>query len=138
MFLPQLSQPPPFPLGAIHPAMPADYGGPQQDHAQAGPSQVDFMNSIRDVAVFAWALTGINGSLADYSRGKPIGESQPPDGFLIWQPELGDYHSAAPPGYVSAPGSANQFLSSGRDPFGDPGLGTGSSSSGSAGVPRYS
>lgn len=138
MFLPPLPQPPPFPLGAIHPAMPAGYGGPQQGHAQAGPSQVDFMNSICDVAVFAWALTGINGSLADYSRGKPIGESQPPDGFPIWQPELGDFHSAAPSGYVPGSSSAIQFSPSGRDPFGDPGLGTGSSSSGSAGVPRYS
>lgn len=138
MFLPPLPQPPPFPLGAVHPAMPAGYGGPQQGHAQAGPSQVDFMNSIRDVAVFAWALTGINGSLADYSRGKPIGESQPLDGFPIWQPELGDYHSAAPSSHVSGSGSVNQFSPSGRDPFGDPGLGAGSSSSGSAGVPRYS
>ncbi|KAL8838234.1 MAG: hypothetical protein Q9170_002224, partial [Blastenia crenularia] len=44
----------------------------------------DFMNTIRDVAVFAWALTGINGSLAQYSRGKPTGEAQPPQGLPIW------------------------------------------------------
>ncbi|KAL9596598.1 MAG: hypothetical protein Q9219_005681 [cf. Caloplaca sp. 3 TL-2023] len=50
-----------------------------------GPANsADFMNTIRDVAVFAWALTGINGSLAQYSRGKPMGESQPPDGLPIW------------------------------------------------------
>lgn len=50
-----------------------------------GPAgSADFMNTIRDVAVFAWALTGINGSLAQYSRGKPTGESQPPDGLPIW------------------------------------------------------
>ncbi|KAL8734438.1 MAG: hypothetical protein Q9181_003195 [Wetmoreana brouardii] len=48
------------------------------------PRQVEFMNTIREVAVFAWALTGINGSLAQYSRGKPKGESQPPDGLPIW------------------------------------------------------
>ena len=50
-----------------------------------GPANsADFMNTIRDVAVFAWALTGINGSLAQYSRGKPMGESQPPGGLPIW------------------------------------------------------
>ena len=48
------------------------------------PSQTDLMDTIREVAVFAWALTGINGSLAQYSRGKPLGESQPPDGLPVW------------------------------------------------------
>lgn len=54
--------------------------------AIAGPPWGDFMNSIREVAVFAWSLTGINGSLAQYSRGKPTGESQPPGGFPVWDP----------------------------------------------------
>lgn len=50
-----------------------------------GPANsADFMNTIRDVAVFAWALTGINGSLAQFSRGKPTGEAQPPGGLPIW------------------------------------------------------
>ena len=53
----------------------------------AGPSNNDFMNSIRDIAVFAWALNGINGSLAAYSRGIPRGEAQPAAGLPIWQPE---------------------------------------------------
>ncbi|RFU35642.1 hypothetical protein B7463_g736, partial [Scytalidium lignicola] len=44
----------------------------------------DFMRSIREVAVFAWSLTGINGSLASYSRGIPTGEAQPPGGLPIW------------------------------------------------------
>jgi hypothetical protein len=44
------------------------------------------MNTIREVAVFAWSLTGINGSLAQYSRGTPSGESQPPGGMPIWDP----------------------------------------------------
>ncbi|KAL9019711.1 MAG: hypothetical protein Q9185_003049 [Variospora sp. 1 TL-2023] len=53
-----------------------------------GPAtSADFMSTIREVAVFAWALTGINGSLAQYSRGKPTGESQPPDGLPIWKNE---------------------------------------------------
>jgi hypothetical protein len=85
--------------------------------------QNNFMQSIRDVAVFAWALTGINGSLVDYARGKPLGESQPPEGFPVWNPlpnpGFGKQLSAPPSGYVSGSNS-----SSSNDPFGfgDPGL----------------
>ncbi|KAI9799517.1 MAG: hypothetical protein M1833_004039 [Piccolia ochrophora] len=46
--------------------------------------QDEFMSSIREVAVFAWSLTGINGSLAKFGRGTPMGESQPPDGLPVW------------------------------------------------------
>lgn len=117
MFQPALPQQLPYPLGAVHPAM-----------AQAGPpgaTQNSFMQAIRDVAVFAWALVGINGSLAEYAdpRAKPVGEAQPPDGFPIWDPapESGDREkfSAAPSGYASGSGS-----SSSNDPygFGDPGV----------------
>lgn len=53
-----------------------------------GPATEDFMSSIREVAVFAWALTGINGSLAQYTHGTPMGESQPPEGLPVWQPPL--------------------------------------------------
>ncbi|KAF2260761.1 hypothetical protein CC78DRAFT_387792 [Lojkania enalia] len=109
MFLPPLPQPPPYPLGAQHPAM-----------MQAGPPpafQSEFMKSIRDVAVFAWALVGINGSFAEYSRGTPSGESLPPDGLNIWQPDSRVESSMAPSGYISGNGS-----SSSKDPFGDPGL----------------
>lgn len=63
--------------------------------ATKGPATEDFMNSIREVAVFAWSLTGINGSLAQYSRGTPTGESQPPGGLPIWDPS-------------SQPGSADE------------------------------
>lgn len=115
IFHPPPQQMPPYPLGAQHPAM-----------VQAGPSldfQNAFMQSIRDVAVFAWALTGINGSLAEYARGNPVGESQPPDGFSIWKPlpdptQLGR-QASTPSGYVSGSNS-----SSSNDPFGfgDPGL----------------
>lgn len=107
VFHPALPQPLPYPLGAQHSSM-----------LQAGPSpafQNAFMQSIREVAVFAWALTGINGSLADYAKGSPSGESQPSAGLSIWDPEK--RHSAAPSGYVSGSGS-----SSSNDPFGDPGL----------------
>ncbi|KAJ4291798.1 hypothetical protein N0V90_009693 [Kalmusia sp. IMI 367209] len=111
MFLPALPQQPPYPLGAMHPAM-----------AQAPPSAVQssFMQTIRDVAVFAWALVGINGSLAEYAdpRANPVGESQPPDGFPIWDPVPGqrDKYSAAPSGYASGSGSSS------NSGFGDPGL----------------
>ncbi|MCJ1436686.1 hypothetical protein MMC27_006067 [Xylographa pallens] len=52
----------------------------------SGPHTSDFMQSIREVAVFAWALTGINGSLDQYSRGTAFGESQPPGGLPVWDP----------------------------------------------------
>ena len=58
----------------------------QATSAISGTPQVDFMQSIREVAVFAWALTGINGSLAQYSRGTSSGESQPPAGMPVWDP----------------------------------------------------
>lgn len=53
------------------------------------------MRSIRDVAVFAWALCGINGNLAAYSHGRPAGEATPPDGLPIWDPNA--VHSAYQP-----------------------------------------
>lgn len=45
------------------------------------------MRSIRDVAVFAWAVTGINPSLANYGQGRPrIGTVHPAavDGLPAW------------------------------------------------------
>ncbi len=61
---------------------------PVREHVKAagGPPSDQLMKSIRDVAVFAWGLVGINGNLASYSRGHPSGESQPPDGLPIWDP----------------------------------------------------
>ena len=51
------------------------------------PEPASFMTAIREIAVFAWTLTGINGAIAEYGRGKPTGESLPPGGFPIWDPE---------------------------------------------------
>ena len=51
-----------------------------------GPSQDMFLQSIREVAAFAWSLTGINGKIAAYSRGNPHGEAQPPAGLPVWDP----------------------------------------------------
>ncbi|KAI9824097.1 MAG: hypothetical protein M1832_002166 [Thelocarpon impressellum] len=65
---------------------PAQATASQPMQGSTGPSMDEFMNSIREVAVFAWSLTGINGSLAEFGRGNPHGESQPPDGFPVWDP----------------------------------------------------
>ena len=83
---PHFEVPNPFPLDTA-PARPinARSGVPPNNK---GPPTGDFMDTIRDVAVFAWALTGINGSLAAYSRGKPVGESQPPR-LPVWDPHSG-------------------------------------------------
>jgi hypothetical protein len=61
-----------------------------------GPPADDFMNSIREVAVFAWALTGINGKIAKHSRGTPRGESVPAQGFPIWDPQNTNNHDPGP------------------------------------------
>jgi len=50
------------------------------------PSVDDFMQSIREVAVFAWSLAGINGNIASYGHGVPRGEAQPPAGLPVWDP----------------------------------------------------
>lgn len=51
-----------------------------------GPAQDEFMTSIREVAVFAWSLVGINGNIASYGHGTPRGEAQPPNGLPVWDP----------------------------------------------------
>lgn len=56
----------------------------QPNPVPAGPSPQAFMDSIREVAVFAWALVGINGTLANYSRGAPNYLSQPRE-LPLWQ-----------------------------------------------------
>ena len=75
--LPHRSQPGQAPL---HPT-----AAQARTTAAIGPASENFMRSIREVAVFAWALTGINGSLAQYSRGNPTGECQPPGGLPVWE-----------------------------------------------------
>ncbi|KAK3082305.1 hypothetical protein LTS18_007861 [Coniosporium uncinatum] len=109
-----------------------------------GPAQEDFMSSIRDAAIFAWALTGLNGNLAEYARGKPTGESQPPGGFPVWSEEPNNngnhchqhqaYHGQQAEGYqnddhynafMRRPTSSSGppiTVSARTDPFGDPGL----------------
>lgn len=73
--------------------------------AVGGPSSEDFMNSIREVAVFAWSLVGINGSLAKYGRGIPCGEAQPPNGLRVWDP----YSNAGPERPLAIERAPNTF-----------------------------
>ena len=54
--------------------------------SSTGPQTSTVMNTIREVAVFAWSLTGINGSLIQHGRGLPAGEAVPPDGLPVWDP----------------------------------------------------
>ncbi|KAK3074238.1 hypothetical protein LTR53_003461 [Teratosphaeriaceae sp. CCFEE 6253] len=72
------------PQGAMR-GSPVRVGGKEAGAPQQVPQQQhDFMAAIRDQAVFAWALTGINGALAGYAQGLPRGESIPEDGYPVW------------------------------------------------------
>ncbi|KAI9830662.1 MAG: hypothetical protein M1826_004491 [Phylliscum demangeonii] len=73
--------PEPVPVYADRPPPP-----PSVVQGAGGPPMEEFMKAIREVAVFAWSLTGINGSLAQYGRGRPRGEAQPADGMPVWDP----------------------------------------------------
>lgn len=57
------------------------------NNGPGGPHAHDFYSTIRDVAVFAWGIIGINGSLEQYRRGQPSGDALPPDGIPIWTPK---------------------------------------------------
>lgn len=104
--------------------------GPQgAQHSHVPPprslEQSDFMNAIREQAIFAWALTGINGSLAEFGQGKPLGESLPQDGLPVWMndarggPDRSPAHLFGDPGMPRNNGSGS-------------GSGSGSKSSNSA------
>ncbi|KAL2754528.1 hypothetical protein ACRALDRAFT_209894, partial [Sodiomyces alcalophilus JCM 7366] len=86
-----LSLPPPL----YHPPPPIPSQAPVPDHCKSarGPPLDQLMRSIRDVAVFAWTLVGINGNLAAYERGAPHGEAQPPESFRMSCPGT-DYQGA--------------------------------------------
>ncbi|KAL1296986.1 hypothetical protein AAFC00_004583 [Neodothiora populina] len=101
--------------------------GPQYAHAQSpisagGPEQHDFMQSIREQAVFAWALTGINGSLQKFGYGRPSGDAMPHDGLPIWESDPHADLSRNDSGPTNLdPKFARQYQRD-RDIFGDPGL----------------
>lgn len=99
------------------------------DHVRVGgPEQDDFMASIREQAIFAWALTGINGSLHKFGYGKPTGDSVPFDGLPVWESDpsiSGEIdlirNDSGPTGWDEMPkGRGGQARE--RDIFGDPGL----------------
>ncbi|KAI1356888.1 hypothetical protein F5Y01DRAFT_7039 [Xylaria sp. FL0043] len=100
---------PPEPYYGFQPPLLPHYM-PVREHVKAagGPPSDQLMNSIRDVAVFAWALVGINGNLASYSHGNPSGESQPPDGLPIWDP------TGPPTSYLGPEPSSSSSSSSSR------------------------
>lgn len=87
----------PWSLPVTEPAAPpeahsVEAGGPPASVAPcvsrcpAGPETSTVMNTIREVAVFAWSLTSINGSLIQHGRGQPQDEAIPPDGLAVWDP----------------------------------------------------
>lgn len=79
------------------------------------PSESGLMSAIRDVAVFAWSLTGINGSLMDHAGGRASGQAVPPGGLPIWDPN-------APPGqndcYNGFSGGTHRPIAGMGDPVG--------------------
>lgn len=87
------------------------------------PSDSDFMNAIRDQAIFSWALTGINGALQEYAQGKPFGESLPKDGLPIW---ASDPRRSVDASNSGSSDNSNSTTPSEPNPraqiFGDPGL----------------
>jgi hypothetical protein len=65
------------------------------------PEPADFLSAIREVAVFAWSLTGINGNIAKYGRGNPTGEALPLDGLPVWDPDSSDPDGEKYNGFMS-------------------------------------
>ncbi|KAL1582465.1 hypothetical protein WHR41_08855 [Cladosporium halotolerans] len=102
------------PMGARH-----DSASPPRAHSV---DHHDFMSAIRDQAVFAWALTGINGALGDFAKGKPRGDATPADGFAVWANDAsqasGNLESRQDVGLAS-----NEERRAATQMFGDPGLG---------------
>lgn len=81
---------------ARNPVHPAYVGGnmngdPHAMHSSMqhprGPPVESLMRSIREVAVFAWALVGINENIAMHGDEMPRGEAAPPD----WTPPSNGY-----------------------------------------------
>ena len=66
---------------------------PQPPAAQTvNPHIEGFMQSIREVAVFAWALTGLNGCLEQYSRGAPAPGAIPAT-LPVWERHASTFNS---------------------------------------------
>lgn len=59
--------------GSSNPPFPAD----AKSAASGGPLENQLMDTIRDVAVFAWGIIGINRSLEQHKYGSPSGNAHP-------------------------------------------------------------
>lgn len=101
-----------------NPQYPFQHGLQAPQLPAGGPPLAEFMNSIREVAVFAWSLAGINGNIASYGHGVPRGESQPPGGLPIWDP-----HGQPSPGYFPPENQAAQRWSRLGEKTNEPGGG---------------
>ncbi|KAK3898263.1 hypothetical protein C8A05DRAFT_47360 [Staphylotrichum tortipilum] len=65
--------------------------------AAGGPPIDQLMRSIRDVAVFAWAVTGINPNLANYGQGRRRIGAQATEGHPAWDANNGCPTTYPPP-----------------------------------------
>ena len=59
-----------------------------------GPNASNLMDTIRDVAVFAWGIVGINRSLEQYKCGTPTGDARPADGDTMMDDARGNQTAA--------------------------------------------
>lgn len=59
-----------------------------------GPNASKLMDTIRDVAVFAWGIVGINRSLEQYKCGTPAGDAHPADGDTTMEDARGNQTAA--------------------------------------------
>lgn len=69
----------------IEPSMPETSQIPEttgRSFPAISPIETEVMATIRDVAVFTWPLSGINGWLAEFSRGTPGADTPPGDDTL--------------------------------------------------------
>lgn len=88
-----------------------------------GPDPSESMGAIRDQAIFAWALTGINGALGSVAEGEPHDPSTPKDGYAVWANDTLEYSPVderSMQGNGMYPGQERRMASK---MFGDPGLG---------------
>src|SRR4029434_2425340 len=80
------------------------------------------MRSIRDVAVFASVVTGINPTLANYGQGRRRIGAQPADGLPAWEPNDSRPTTYPPPEDLSADRAADipkdLSTAAGGPPFG--------------------
>jgi hypothetical protein len=93
------------------------------------------MSVIREQAVFAWALTGINGSLVEHAKGKPLGYSVPSDGLNVWANDAAQHNGNAEIRHDNGPSPGDERRAASQR-FGDPGLGRNGNGGGGNGFMR--